>query len=711
MYKRYRHTIKILSICVILLGASMLPNISATTKSTDIEVYSQNEGTEYWALLIAVAEYADNPEEDRPLMLNEVDDFHDLLLESPLWTEDHIKVLKAEDATIINIVKGFRWLDHMEDSDDISVVYITTHGFPIGADLPPVDEDDGTDEGLVSYWGFAYLKLFIWDDQINFLLNRLESQGVCMIVDSCYAGGFNDPPTWNTALTAIQQKTPQTKQIAADWIQGFGEDVRAQGRVVLMASCEDEVSYSGAFAPYLIDGFRGYGDTNHDNIITAEEAFYYAEPRTSRQNPTIFDGYEGELPIISFPTTTDITVSTENIPKNADQINDNTQMQLTYSPENAQVCGYVQDADTTDPIADASVYVWGRDNQWEEYENETTTDITGYYSINIPEGRFRINVQASGYLSNQYGPFEINDNETQWVNFSLDPRPDETSILCGFVTDDETGDPIADANISLLWENTAHQYYLNDTTSDHTGYYTFHVAAGTVELDFEANGYFHRDIENILINDNVTLWRNITLLPRPLETATICGYVTDEDTGIPLANTRIEIWWVNFSSGFEYGNEGTTNETGFYSIAIAAGETYIDVRKQGYEYYNPYRHDAIAYTTIWNNISLPRETIDLILAKPLNAIYLNNQRIMPFPTSRVIGPIDIEASTGGHWPGSSSVDYVEFYIDDDLQATVTNAPFNWTWSTISFGKHMVKIIAYDTYGNMAVEEREVHKVL
>lgn len=510
----------------------------------------------------------------------------------------------------------------------------------------------------------------------------------------------------------MQQKTPQIKQItAADWIQGFGEDVRAQGRVVLMASCEDEVSYSGAFAPYLIDGFRGYGDTNHDGIITAEEAFYYAEPRTSRQNPTIFDGYDGELPIISFPATTDDTRSSDDLHKDAEKIKDGTLVQLMYSPENARVCGYVQDADTAVPIDDATVFVWGRDNQWENYENETTTDITGYFSVNIPEGRFRVNVQEYGYLSDQYGPFEINENETQWVNFSLDPRPDETSVLCGFVTDDETDDPIADVTISLLWENDAHQYYLNDTTSDHMGYYTFHVAMGTVELDFEADGYFHRDIENIIINDNETIWRNMTLLPRPLETATICGYITDENTGIPLADARVDIWWINFSSGFEYDNEENTDETGYYSINIAAGEIYIDVRKQGYDYYSPYRHDAIEDTTVWTNISLPRETLDLILAKPLNALYLNNQRILPFPTARIIGPIDIEAFTGGHWPGSGSVDSVEFYIDDVIQATIHTEPFNWTWSTISFGKHMIKIIAHDTNGNIATEEREVRKIL
>jgi len=153
--------------------------------------------TEYWALLVAVGVYADDPQQNRPLMLEEVDDLYDVLLDSPWWSEDHIKVIKGEDATVSNIIKGFRWLDRMEDSDDISVVFITTHGSPLDFDIPPFDEDDGTDEILVSYWGFAYPGLFIYDDEINFLLNRLESQGVCLIVDSCFAGGFNDPPDWN----------------------------------------------------------------------------------------------------------------------------------------------------------------------------------------------------------------------------------------------------------------------------------------------------------------------------------------------------------------------------------------------------------------------------------------------------------------------------------------------------------------------------------
>ena len=161
-------------ICTLLIS-TVLPASSVMNETSEKNIKTTNQitaDTEYWALLVAVAIYADDPQQNRPLMLEEVDDFYDLLLDCPWWQEDHIKVIKGEDATITNIIEGLKWLDEMEDSDDISVVYITTHGFPLGVDIPSADEADGTDEALVSFWGFAYLNLYIWDDQLNFYLNR-----------------------------------------------------------------------------------------------------------------------------------------------------------------------------------------------------------------------------------------------------------------------------------------------------------------------------------------------------------------------------------------------------------------------------------------------------------------------------------------------------------------------------------------------------------
>ena len=134
----------------------------ATSINVNITKLSDDKDIEYWALLVAVGVYADNPEQDRPYMLREVENLHDMLLVSEHWKEDHINVIKVENCTVRNIVKGLRWLDKMDDKDDFSLVFITTHGFPLRFDIPPFDEDDRRDEALVSYWGFKYPSRFLF---------------------------------------------------------------------------------------------------------------------------------------------------------------------------------------------------------------------------------------------------------------------------------------------------------------------------------------------------------------------------------------------------------------------------------------------------------------------------------------------------------------------------------------------------------------------
>jgi hypothetical protein len=157
----------------------------------------------------------------------------------------------------------------------MSLIYITTHGSPLknkdgkSIDLPPKDEDDGADEILIMYEGFEKWYGVIWDDLFNFFIGLLESKGVCIIIESCYSGGFND--------------------------------VGSQGRVVLMSSEEDELSYGLRFSKYLIQGFWGEADLlgNNDGVNSAEEAFKFAKPlvNSHRQHPTILDLYSGEFPV------------------------------------------------------------------------------------------------------------------------------------------------------------------------------------------------------------------------------------------------------------------------------------------------------------------------------------------------------------------------------------------------------------------------------
>jgi hypothetical protein len=296
-------------ICIALL-VSPICNAGLNTKETtkrdnkiDVQKLSDSQeaaGTEYWALLFAVGVYKNNPDQDRPSMLEAVDNLYDVLLDSPQWQADHIHKVTASEATGIRLIKELIWLIQSEDSDDMSLIYLTTHGGPLKdfngypVDLPPKDENDGADEILVMYEGFDKWYSFIWDDLLNFFLSLLQSQGVCLIVDSCFSGGFNDYPMFEGAI--------QEEYTAESFTQGFIEELATQGRVVLMSSREDEVSYGSDFSDLLINGFTGWADFfgNGDGINSAEEAFVFAEfwlNLAGQQHPTILDLYSGEFPV------------------------------------------------------------------------------------------------------------------------------------------------------------------------------------------------------------------------------------------------------------------------------------------------------------------------------------------------------------------------------------------------------------------------------
>jgi len=297
------------SIIILFVGASVVPSIMGMDeynhqsfnddqKITSDETTSINNETEYWALIFAVGIYYKHPEQNIPSMLACAEDLYEVLVDSPNWQEDHIHKVTGSDATGIRLIRELLWLRRNDDSDDLCLIYLTTHGGPLyglsgsPVDRPPKDEDDGFDEALAMHHSFDRWYTAIWDDLLNFLLGLLDSKGVCLIVDSCHSGGFNDKP--------LLAGTTSREYSAESFVKGFAGELAAQGRVVLMGCREDEVTYGSEFSEFIIDGFGGQADIfgNEDGINSAEEAFYYAEDRIwDEQHPTILDLYPGELPV------------------------------------------------------------------------------------------------------------------------------------------------------------------------------------------------------------------------------------------------------------------------------------------------------------------------------------------------------------------------------------------------------------------------------
>jgi len=674
---------KTLALIAMLLLCGITPAVQATapTASTPQRQTTSFTASNYWALCVGIGIYAENPEQDRPLMLSEVDAFASTLLASG-YPSDHVKVIKGENATLKNIFDGFRWLRTHENSSDVSVVFLSTHGSPLnspkgtGLDLPPKDENDSVDEMLVTYWGFAIPTDVLIDDDVNVEMNRLPSQNECLIVDSCYAGGFNDH--WKIL------------------------NAKTQNRVILMGSKEDEEAMSGGFAPWLIDALRGYGDTNHDGIVTAEEAFNYTRPRAYGQTPTIYDGFPGEFPLVAvLPRQTTIQTS-------APQTITPAIHPLGYS---ATVHGYIKDSDTTQPLQGATVEIYSRYGDYDFFDNTTTTNATGYYEMTAPAGRYRLTASADQYCSRDSGAFMLNDGQTKWMNLSLYPRPAENATITGYLLDNTTSEPLNGTQISVTWRGHLGQSYTNKTYSNPEGFYTLSIASGTVSLTIQKNGYFGYSTMSINIEDNEMLWLNATLVPHPKETALIQGYLTDADTGAAVPNVQLTYQWMDITASRSYMNTTTSSSTGFYSISVSPGELYRDLRIPGYDYYDPFRHDGTANTTTWQNISLaePRPTFEFY--QPLNALYVHQQRVIPLTTPIIIGSLNVSIYFEDMFYGRVDVQKVEFYVDGTLKSTVTQEPYSWLWSTPSIGKHTLTIVAYNNEGLTVTHEKTVRKLL
>ncbi|MBP1662678.1 MAG: Bacterial Ig domain, partial [Thermoplasmatales archaeon] len=60
---------------------------------------------------------------------------------------------------------------------------------------------------------------------------------------------------------------------------------------------------------------------------------------------------------------------------------------------------------------------------------------------------------------------------------------------------------------------------------------------------------------------------------------------------------------------------------------------------------------------------------------------------------------------------SGTVEKIEFYIDNKMQFSDTEAPYLWTWTKLSIFSHTVKVIAYYDAVNTTSNEIKVWKLL
>lgn len=154
------------------------------------------------------------------------------------------------------------------------------------------------------------------------------------------------------------------------------------------------------------------------------------------------------------------------------------------------------------------------------------------------------------------------------------------------------------------------------------------------------------------------------------------------------------IEWSNYyNSGESCAMSHTWISNGSYNVRVIAK----DVPGAASEW-------SDALTVLMDENDVPYIEIE----KPKKSLYLNNAKIFPFFTSIVVGSIDIEVTA----TDLGGIERVEIFIDDELKANISSEPYVWTWDDrLSFGRHTIEVVGYDTIGSSASDEIRVWKFL
>ena len=246
-----------------------------------------------WAVVVGISHYRTV----RSLKYADKDAlaFYDYLINQVGVPKEQITLLTNNQATLFNLKRSLGTdLKRKAGQKDTVIIYYAGHGAPETDATSP--DEDGLEKYLVPYDADPndLYTTGLPMREVETIFQRLASERVIFITDSCYSG----------ATAGRTFATASRRAVVSDAF--LARLSKGKGRVVLTASKASEVSEErenlghGVFTYYLLEGLRGKADLDGDGIITVDEAYTYVSKKVpeatgQNQNPVKKGEVEGQL--------------------------------------------------------------------------------------------------------------------------------------------------------------------------------------------------------------------------------------------------------------------------------------------------------------------------------------------------------------------------------------------------------------------------------
>jgi len=268
-------------------------NSNGVSTQKTLSVHRVEAQKNIWAVVIGIDTYPHVP----PLKyaINDAKAFYQHLVNRSQIPSQNVTLLLGQDASLSRLrsILGTH-LKNKAGKEDMVILYFAGHG-ATEADVQSPD-GDGLEKYLLPYDADPkdLYASAIPMRELSYLFNRIRSERLIFIVDSCYSG-------------ASGGRTIPAETFRTNISEAFLDRITSgRGRIILSASAANEVSAEkdelqhGVFTYFLLDGLMGKADMDKDGVITVDEIYGYVSryvPQFTRQeqHPVKKGAVEGRL--------------------------------------------------------------------------------------------------------------------------------------------------------------------------------------------------------------------------------------------------------------------------------------------------------------------------------------------------------------------------------------------------------------------------------